>query len=110
MVYCTKCGTKNEENVKSCINCNESLMITQTARGNRKRKEDNCFGSQKENDCFGLPHGGAIGGILIGLIIVLWGLSSFLDISFGSYMWPIIIIIFGTLMVIGALYSMNRRR
>jgi len=101
MVYCTKCGTKNEENAKSCVTCKEPLMSTQTSRHERR---------QKENECFGLPQGGSVFGIIIGAIIILWGLSSVLDIPFGSYFWPLIIIIFGTLMVAGALYSMNRRR
>ena len=65
---------------------------------------------RKENECFGLPHGGTIVGLVIGLIIIVWGVSSILDIDFGSHVWAFIIVIFGTLMVVGALYSINRRR
>jgi len=101
MVYCTKCGTKNEEDAVICVNCKEPLMSTQTARRERRRKE---------NECFGLPHGGAIAGLVIGLIIILWGVTSVLEIDFGNYLWALIIIIFGSLMVAGALYSMSRRR
>jgi len=101
MVYCTKCGIKNEDDVKFCTSCKESLNAHQTVTREQQ---------QKENECFGLPHGGSIGGLVIGFIIILWGLSSVLDIDFGSYLWTIVIIIFGTLMVAGALYSMNRRR
>ena len=101
MVYCTKCGTKNEEDAVICVNCKEPLMSDQTVKRERRRKE---------NECFGLPHGGAIAGLVIGLIIILWGVTSVLDIEFGDYLWALVIIIFGTLMVAGALYSMGRRR
>jgi uncharacterized membrane protein YvbJ len=101
MVYCTKCGTKNEDDVTVCVKCKEPLVSTQTVRRERRRKE---------SECFGLPHGGSIAGFVIGLIIILWGVTSVLGIDFGSYLWALIIIIFGSLMVAGALYSMSRRR
>jgi hypothetical protein len=101
MVYCTKCGTKNEDDATVCVNCKEPLVSNQTAKRERRRKE---------SECFGLPHGGSIAGLVIGLIIILWGASSILDIDFGNYLWAFIIIVFGTLMVAGALYSINRRR
>ena len=101
MVYCTKCGTKNEEEAVLCVNCKEPLGGNQTFRRERRRKE---------SECFGLPHGGSIAGLVIGFIIILWGVTSVLDINFGSYLWAVVIVIFGTLMVAGALYSMSRRR
>jgi amino acid transporter len=73
-------------------------MGTQTVRRERRRKE---------NECFGLPNGGSIAGLVIGLIIILWGLTAVLGIDFP--LWALIIIIFGTLMVAGALYSISRR-
>ncbi|MCZ2809778.1 MAG: zinc ribbon domain-containing protein [Candidatus Bathyarchaeota archaeon] len=101
MVYCTKCGTKNKEDATICVKCKEPLGNRQTVRRERRRKE---------NECFGLPHGGSIAGLVIGLIIILWGVTHFLGEDFGEYLWPFIIIIFGTLMVVGALYAMSRRR
>jgi hypothetical protein len=101
MVYCTKCGTKNEDDAVVCVNCKEPLGDSKTTRRERRRKED---------ECFGLPHGGSIAGLVVGLIIIMWGVTSVLDIDFGSYFWAFIIIIFGTLMVAGALYTINRRR
>ena len=100
MVYCTKCGTKNDDDAVVCVKCKEPLMSDKTVRRERRRKE---------NDCFGLPHGGSIGGLVIGLIIILWGATAVLDIDFGSYFWAFIIIIFGTLMVAGALYTISRK-
>lgn len=99
MVYCTKCGTKNEDDAVICVKCKEPLGSQPPTRRERRRKE---------NECFGLPHGGAIGGLVIGLIIILWGLTAVLEIDFP--LWAFIIIIFGSLMVAGALYSMSRRR
>ena len=101
MVYCEKCGTKNEDDTEFCTNCKESLNAPKTVKHERQ---------QKENECFGLPNGGSIAGLVIGFIIILWGLSSVLDIDFGSHLWTLVIIIFGTLMVAGALYSMKRKR
>ena len=100
MVYCTKCGTKNEDDAQYCVNCKEPLVTTHAVRRERH---------QKESECFGLPHGGSIAGLIIGLIIILWGVSTFLDIDFGNYLWALIIVIFGTLMVAGALYSIRRK-
>jgi hypothetical protein len=101
MVYCTKCGTKNEDDAVVCVKCKEPLVGHQTVRRERRRKE---------NECFGLPHGGSIGGLVLGLIIILWGVTAVLGIDFGDYLWAFIVIIFGTLMVVGALYSITRRR
>jgi len=101
MVYCTKCGTKNEDDAVVCVKCKEPLMSDKTVRRERRRKE---------NECFGLPHGGSIAGLVIGLIIILWGVTAALGIDFGDYLWAFIVIIFGSLMVVGALYSISRRR
>jgi hypothetical protein len=60
---------------------------------------------RKEDECFGLPHGGAIFGLIIGVIIILWGISYIAEID----LWPLIIIIFGILIVAGAIYKFGRR-
>jgi hypothetical protein len=99
MVYCTKCGTKNEDDAVVCVKCKEPLVGHQTVKRERRRKE---------SECFGLPYGGSIAGLVLGLIIILWGVSIVLDIEFP--LWAIIIIIFGTLMVVGSLYSISRKR
>jgi hypothetical protein len=101
MVYCTKCGTKNEDDAVVCVKCKEPLGSHQTVRRERRHKE---------SECFGLPHGGSIAGLIIGLIIILWGVTTALGIDFGDYLWAFVVIIFGTLMVAGALYTMSRKR
>lgn len=45
MVYCQKCGTKNEDDAKFCKNCSASLTgapLTGTKRDYEKEWEDKC--------------------------------------------------------------------
>ena len=107
MVYCPKCGTKNEDTAEFCIKCGASLQ-TGTAASRRLERR------KAEQQCFGLPHGGAIVGIVIGVIILLWGVSMMLQqynvISQPLDFWYLIIIVIGVLMVAGAVYRMSRSR
>jgi cytochrome c biogenesis protein CcdA len=66
-----------------------------------------------ENECFGLPNGGMIVGIVFGIIILLVGLGLFLQatgvtVDFWQFIWPFILIIFGILILLGALYRQRR--
>jgi len=96
MVTCTKCGTENEENAKYCINCGAAL-------GRMERTE-----TRPRDECFGLPRGGAIFGLFIGAIIILWGLTEIFGwrVELGTFA----IIIIGILIVAGAIYGLTRRR
>ena len=122
LVYCTKCGAKNRSNAKVCKECGESLISpsvgkeierrAETAGKEIERRAKTCFGSEKrrgryEDECFGLPRGGTIVGIIIGLIIILVGISWILDISIK--IWPIAVVILGILILAGALYGLSRR-
>jgi ribosomal protein L40E len=97
MVHCTKCGVENPDDAEYCNKCG-SEMHAIGERKHRKRKED---------ECFGLPHGGAIFGLFIGLIIILWGISEAFDIDLP--LWGFIVIIFGLLIVTGAIYGLTRK-
>jgi hypothetical protein len=103
MVYCTKCGTQNPDDAKICSKCGASLY----AVGEREHYR------RVESECFGIPRGGAIVGAAIGTIIVLWGLIAILQeagvIARNIDVWPIAVIIFGVLIVVGAVYGMRRR-
>jgi len=108
MVYCTKCGTKNEEDAVVCVKCGASLVARPAWRRERRRRE------KEGEECFGLPHGGAIVGLIIGVIIILVGLSFVPGIlppgiEIWDYLWPFMIIVIGLLIVAGALYSYSRR-
>jgi len=96
MVTCTKCGRENEEGATYCVNCGAALGRTERSE---KRPRD---------ECFGLPHGGAIFGLFIGAIIILVGLTSVFgwQIDVGSFA----IIVIGILFVAGAIYALTRRR
>lgn len=67
------------------------------------------------DECFGLPHGGAIFGLFIGVIIIVAGILFFLreagwiagDIDI---LGPVAAIVFGLLIVAGAIYGLTRRR
>jgi len=106
MVYCIKCGTKNEDTALVCVKCGASLETGtyETRRYERKRAEEQCFG---------LPHGGIIFAIVIGVIILLWGSFELAKqmklITTAPDMGPLIIIIIGLLIVLGALYRLGRR-
>ena len=63
-----------------------------------------------EDECFGLPRGGAIFGLFIGIVIILWGLTQIPgllpeDFNFG---W-LVIVAFGLLIIAGAVYKLARR-
>jgi len=109
MVYCTKCGTKNEEDVKYCTKCGANLEVSREKKLERHAKEwGEQFGKRAEEECFGLPHGGAIVGAIIGIIIILVGLSWLTGFEW-KHFWPVIVIIFGILIVAGAVYGLSRR-
>ncbi len=101
MVYCSKCGAKNSDDAKACTQCGASLYpgVEPTRRYERQREEE----------CFGLPGGGAIAGIIFGIIIILAGLSWFLGFDFWENFGFILIIILGVLILAGALYRLRRR-
>lgn len=121
MVYCTKCGAKNPDDAKVCSQCGASLYGV-GERAGQGRVENECWGTRREgepyrqveHECLGIPRGGVIVGIAIGVIILLAGVIVLLQqaglISSNISVWPFAIIIFGILIVIGALYGLSRRR
>ena len=120
MVYCSKCGTKNEEAAEFCVKCGANLTSPSAWRrggGRREKEERQEKGEKQEQECFGLPHGGAIVVIIIGIIVILVGISQvpglmpneILEVT-DPLFWPVLIIVFGILIVAGALYQYGRRR
>ena len=114
MVYCPKCGFKNRDGASVCKNCGESLYPYRVKKA-VKRKEDTCFGPPERRErhveeCFGLPRGGTIVGMAIGLLIILFGVGWILSRHYGVRIeiWPVAVIIFGILIVAGALYRLRR--
>ncbi len=110
MVYCTKCGAKNEDDVDVCAKCGAPLK--EFSRERRRRPRNDCFGRRErhmEDECFGLPHGGAIMGVIFGALLVILGLAITLGINVWDYLGALFLIIIGILVVAGALYGIRRR-
>jgi hypothetical protein len=98
MVYCSNCGTNNEDDTQFCVNCGVALYQNASVKTPQ----------EKRDECFGLPHGSAIFGVVFGLIIILWGARELMGwrIDFG----PFITIVFGLLILAGALYGFTSRK
>jgi len=101
MVYCVKCGAKNSDDVKVCARSAISLCST-GEREHYRRVED---------ECFGIPRGGTVVSLVFGIMIILVGLSLFIQEVYDIPIpwWPLIIVLFGVLVIIGALYGFRRR-
>ena len=87
MTYCTKFGT--------------SLHSTEE-REHYRRVED---------ECLGIPRRSSVASLVFGIIIILVGLSLFIQEVYDIAIpwWPLIIVLFGILVIIGALYGFRRR-
>jgi tetrahydromethanopterin S-methyltransferase subunit E len=107
MVYCVKCGAENKEGAEFCANCGVLLH----AKGSREKSGDTCFGpeSRMEEECFGLPYGGAIVGIVFGVFIIIVGLAVLWGQDIGRWIGPFAAIIIGILIVAGAIYGLRRK-
>ena len=122
MVYCVKCGVKNSDDATFCVKCGENLMSSQEKREWERRidewgedvgKRAEKWGKQMErefkDECFGLPHGGAIVGIIFGVIILILGFALLANINIWTYLGPIAAIIVGILIITGVAYRLTRR-
>jgi len=103
MVYCPKCGKKNEEDAEFCSKCGTPLKTIKT--------KDTCSGPSEgyKDECFGLPHGGLIIGVIFGTLLIIIGISAILKIDIGYIIGPSMIIIIGILIIIGALYKATQK-
>ncbi|MDH5685773.1 MAG: zinc-ribbon domain-containing protein [Candidatus Hadarchaeaceae archaeon] len=104
MVYCSKCGAKNKDEAKICVKCGESLYLP------RERRE------RHVEECFGIPRGSAIFGILIGAIIIIIGILYFLSkifgwiIEFTDIFGVLILFAIGIMFFAGGFYRLRRER
>ena len=131
MVYCSECGTKNDESAAFCVKCGKKLNVSPAKSfenrieegaeelgkraeewgehfGKRAEEWGESFEKRAEKECFGLPHGGTIFGLIIGIIIILVGTSMLAGIDLK--IWPLTVLIFGVLIFGGAIYSLTRKQ
>ncbi|MBS7653174.1 MAG: zinc-ribbon domain-containing protein [Candidatus Bathyarchaeia archaeon] len=108
MVYCVRCGAKNEDDAKFCSICGAPLYLPH--RGEVGSRDVNPR-ERIEGECFGIPRGSSVVGLAIGLIIVLAGLSLLLKELYQITIpwWPIAVIILGVFIIIGAILGSRRR-
>jgi len=64
-----------------------------------------------EDECFGIPRRSPVARLVIGILIILDGRCLFIQEVYGITIpwWPLIIVLFGILVIIGALYGFRRR-
>jgi uncharacterized membrane protein YvbJ len=120
LVSCSECGTENVKDARFCTKCGAALESPQQKGveaqieqwgeefGRRFEEWGEDFGKRVEDECFGIPHGGAIIGLIFGVLIVLFGLAIIVGLTL-EYFWPAALILFGSLIIIGALYGFTRR-
>ena len=108
MVYCQRCGTENPQEAKYCTKCGSALYLARS----REHREDTCFDQSEkrvEEECFRIPYGGAIAGIIVGVFIILLGLTIAFRLDVWRWAGPLIAIVIGTIIVIGAIFGHRRR-
>ena len=107
MITCDECGTENADDAEFCKKCGDSLQAEKI-----KQRSKDCFGGpgRPEEECIGLPYGGALCGAIFGLIIIVLGWSMIIGFNFWWWIGPTLLGIFGVLVIIGAIYSISRRR
>ena len=118
MVYCTKCGAENEEGASTCVSCGESLQASRAGkmdweeelevRAEEFGERAEQFGKRMESECFGLPEGNTIIGVLFGLAIILVGARELFDWNID--LGPFAAIVVGVLIIAGVLYNQSKGR
>jgi len=96
MVYCTKCGTQNPDDAVNCSKCGASLNATPFREYRRYRYGDDFF------------RRGHIWGIVIGLFVILIGVSSLLGVSIWDKIWPSFLILIGLIIVVNSFTRRHR--
>ena len=98
MVYCTKCGTNNVEGASVCVNCGAPLYGAAEERPYRR------YGRHEGEYYYYRRHGGALAGIILGVIIILIGFSFLVQQVYNISIpwWEIILIFFGIYIIVRA--------
>ena len=108
MVYCTKCGNKNDENAQFCRVCGAPIHVSYTRyqRYEKHEKEENVG----RDLCFGAHRRGYIWGIIFGGLLILWGVVAVIGAIYNIHIdfWPLILIIIGIIILANAINRYQR--
>ena len=101
MVYCTKCGVQNPDDSEYCTSCGVALYL----RSQEKASDSSdCFGDRDwDTECFGLRRGGALFALVLGLLIILAGVSSLIGESLLQWIAPFFVIGIGLIIIVSIL-------
>jgi len=110
MVYCHNCGTKNDDDAEFCSKCGEPLKDVRDYEGRRHPRNHDDRYYRERQECFGLPHGNLIGPLIAGIVLILIGLSSIYGFNIWAVFWPVLIVIIGLLIIVGAIYGARKKR
>jgi len=62
----------------------------------------------RRNRLFGFPYSHLIWPLVIGIILICAGLSDLIKIDIWHYIWPVIAIVLGILIIVGGIFSGKR--
>lgn len=100
MVYCIKCGYNNTDVAKFCAQCGASLYSTPPQEIKEYRRH--------EDECFGIPIFGQVMALIFGIILILMGANLLLPAPYHIKWGPLFLILFGFLILLGAIYWRRR--
>lgn len=127
MSYCPKCGNKVDDTMVFCPRCGASLKDIPSGQAvpppqpyprDEKREKDERNEKQEKHESREKQEKGErgfVGYLIGGLILITIGLFSVLQISnpgmFGAQSWALMLLVIGTIIIIGAIYvAMTARR
>ena len=95
LVRCTKCGTENKEDARYCVQCGAILRPSRVV-GEKSEKSEK-YEKTEADACFGPLRPVRYFWLLVGLLIVLWGVSQLVAVLFAIQLdiWPFILIALG---------------
>jgi uncharacterized membrane protein YvbJ len=102
---CRNCGAENEDDAEFCSKCGEPLK--EVSHDDRRRYRRSRGYYHRRAVCFGLPYGNLVGPLIAGAVLILIGLSLIYGFNFWQYIWNIILILVGILIILGVI--LNRR-
>jgi predicted lipid-binding transport protein (Tim44 family) len=116
MSYCPNCGNKIDETMVFCPHCGASLKAVPSAQpapapvppSHRRDEKSEKNEKHEKQERPEKGEAGFIGYLIGGLILITFGLFSVLQISGyftdSGQVWPIMLLIIGIIIIIGAVY------